>query len=255
MLRAGGTATDAAMATMIALTVVEPQSSGIGGGGFLVHHDARTGKVGDDRRARDGAGRRRPATASSAPDGKPMPFVQAVAGRAFGRRAGQYPADGDGAQAMGQAAVGAAVRAGDPAGRGRLRGDAPAGGGDRLGRPAVGRLPGDRTRSTSPAAQPPAVGIDAAQPGAGQRCCGRSPRAGRTPSIPARSRRRSPRAVGDGEAQPGGADRRRPRRLSGEGAAGGVRAVSRLPAVRDGAALVGRDDRARRSSACSNAST
>jgi len=42
ILRAGGSAADAAFAMMLALTVVEPQSSGIGGGGFLVHHDARS---------------------------------------------------------------------------------------------------------------------------------------------------------------------------------------------------------------------
>ncbi|MFM9827723.1 MAG: gamma-glutamyltransferase [Sphingomonas sp.] len=79
ILRAGGTAADAEMAMMLALTVVEPQSSGIGGGGFFVYQDARTGKL----TTIDG---REKAPAAATPkrflgaDGKPLSFFQAVPG-------------------------------------------------------------------------------------------------------------------------------------------------------------------------------
>ncbi len=76
ILRQGGSATDAAIAVMLALTVVEPQSSGIGGGGFYVR-GAPDGTV----ETIDG---RETAPAAATPrwfldaDGKPIPFKQAV---------------------------------------------------------------------------------------------------------------------------------------------------------------------------------
>ena len=78
ILAEGGNAADAAIAVMLALTVVEPQSSGIGGGSFLLYHDAATGLATYDGRETA------PAAATPAyflgPDGKPLPFREAVPG-------------------------------------------------------------------------------------------------------------------------------------------------------------------------------
>ncbi len=46
VLKHGGNATDAAVAAAATLGVTEPYSSGIGGGGYFVHYDARNGRVG-----------------------------------------------------------------------------------------------------------------------------------------------------------------------------------------------------------------
>lgn len=84
VLREGGTAADAAVAVQAVLGLVEPQSSGLGGGAFMIYFDARTGEVtAYDGREAAPAG----ATADMfmGPEGKPLGYVQAVlSGRATG---------------------------------------------------------------------------------------------------------------------------------------------------------------------------
>ncbi len=79
MLKQGGTAVDAAVAVQMVLNLVEPQSSGIGGGAFMLFHDGRNGSL----TAYDG---RETAPAAAKPDrfldreGKPLKFYDAVVG-------------------------------------------------------------------------------------------------------------------------------------------------------------------------------
>lgn len=79
ILNAGGSATDAAIATMLALNVVEPQSAGIGGGAFFLQYDVKTGKIAtvDGREAA-------PMAANDhwfyGPDGQPLSHMAAVPG-------------------------------------------------------------------------------------------------------------------------------------------------------------------------------
>ena len=79
ILMNGGNSVDAALAVMLALTVVEPQSSGIGGGGFLLHEDAATGTLSsiDGRETAPVAAK--PQRFLNA-DGTAMPFAQAFPG-------------------------------------------------------------------------------------------------------------------------------------------------------------------------------
>ena len=77
MLKKGGSAIDAAIATQLVLTLVEPQSSGIGGGAFLMYFDGKKVQAFDGRETA-------PASADEHlfqnPDGTPLSRAAGVVG-------------------------------------------------------------------------------------------------------------------------------------------------------------------------------
>lgn len=84
MLRAGGSAIDAAIAAQMVLNVVEPQSSGIGGGAFILLYDAAEKRLAsfDGRETAPASAR---ADRFLAAGGKAQGFLQAVgSGRSVG---------------------------------------------------------------------------------------------------------------------------------------------------------------------------
>ncbi|HEX3366202.1 gamma-glutamyltransferase family protein [Phenylobacterium sp.] len=84
VLKAGGSAVDAAVAVQAVLGLEEPQSSGLGGGSFMTYYDAKTRQV-TAYNGRETAPAGATAELFYGPDGKPMPKGQAIVG---GRSAG-----------------------------------------------------------------------------------------------------------------------------------------------------------------------
>lgn len=76
MLRQGGNALDAAIAVQAMLSLVEPQSSGIGGGAFLLWWNGQTVQAWDGRETAPAAAG---PTLFIGPDGQPLAFADAVA--------------------------------------------------------------------------------------------------------------------------------------------------------------------------------
>ena len=84
VLRAGGTAADAAVAVQAVLGLVEPQSSGLGGGAFMVYRDGATGRV-TSYDGRETAPAKATPTLFYGEDDRPLPFFDAVlSGRSTG---------------------------------------------------------------------------------------------------------------------------------------------------------------------------
>lgn len=77
VLKAGGSAVDAAIAVQMVLSLVEPQATGLGGGAFLLHFNGRQVEAFDGRETAPAAADEKLFVGA---DGKPMQFFDAVVG-------------------------------------------------------------------------------------------------------------------------------------------------------------------------------
>ena len=237
VLRRGGSAVDAAIAVQMVLGVVEPQASGLGGGGFLLHYDGATGAM----TVYDG---RETAPAGATPtmfldrDGKPLGFREAtVSGISVG-----VP----GALAMLELAHKEQGKLAwselfQPAIEARARGFFGVAAPRRVAEPRCRSCATSRTyaRPTStPTTRRRRSAIRVRQSGA-CRDDAADRRPGRAGLLRGRHRGRDGRA----RSRPCAARHpvaRRPRGLPADQARGGVRSLSRLDRLRHAAALVGR---------------
>ncbi len=120
VIAAGGNAIDAMVAVQAALGLVEPQSSGLGGGAFLVYYNAKSDKL----TTLDG---RETAPMEATPklfldgNGQPLKFMDAVVGGRSVGTPGTAPAGGS-PQTLWKGGMGKPAEAGANAGDRRLSG-------------------------------------------------------------------------------------------------------------------------------------